>query len=264
MLALLSKRSPAKTPQWPWSVYGHKQTSQAITKSGNHFRSDGMARITGFSFESADVPLLFWSWKNKRKREWVRDFGCHIWAVVTFGKFSVIPNSKIDVSPLATSGSKCFRAAFTPYRETPGILAISSTAPSSSLEKFNDEINRWDYLCDELKWRQDAIGLKESRAGQIHVFITREQFPPALRYVISTLRSRSFCRGHSAAIIQQSHCQFAYTILRHPATAWISLTSGKSDTLNCAAKCPHHVPAIFATSDEKWNCVNVLKRSSSN
>lgn len=37
-------------------MYGHKQTSHARTKFGNHLRSSGRARITGFFDESACEP----------------------------------------------------------------------------------------------------------------------------------------------------------------------------------------------------------------
>lgn len=129
----------SKMPQWPWLVYGHKQTSVAITKSGKCLRSNGNARTTGFSAESAELPRLsyikhgrsfsHWNWMKfslmKILRMWISN--------LTFGKLSMTPNSKTHFRPLLTSGSKCAITWFTPNRDTPGMLEISSIASSCSL-----------------------------------------------------------------------------------------------------------------------------------
>ena len=42
-VASLSTSSPARQPQWPWSVYSHRQTSVTTVMSGARFFSSRMA-----------------------------------------------------------------------------------------------------------------------------------------------------------------------------------------------------------------------------
>lgn len=53
---------------------------------------------------------------------------------LTFGIFSMTPNSNTVFNPFSTNGSKCFTTWLMPNRETPGMLGISSIASSFSLE----------------------------------------------------------------------------------------------------------------------------------
>lgn len=57
--------------------------------------------------------------------------------IPTLGKFSMTPNRSSELRPFGTNGSKCSRSRLMPNRETPGILAISSSASSFSLVKVN-------------------------------------------------------------------------------------------------------------------------------
>ena len=53
----LSTSCPLSRPQWPWSVYSHRQTSPITTRSGSAFLISAIARCTGLFMSQALEPL---------------------------------------------------------------------------------------------------------------------------------------------------------------------------------------------------------------
>ena len=173
LFSLSMKPSGLKMPQWPWSVYGQRQTSQAMRRSGKRPDIARMAIVVGFEALQEYVRSPFPS--NPRLKAMYKPLlivfilplspliqrrpakfnmisttykSVHMKSsfVPTFSA-AVTANKRTDFSPIWTSGSKNWTAALIPIRFTPGMDAIFCSSSGLSIRNMGS-IN-WETLCKD-------------------------------------------------------------------------------------------------------------------